>query len=227
MSNTLTKFDFKGNGVRIVTIDGAPWFVAADVLFAFGHGQDAHGSIMRKLDPDQSTLHRLQNAPRSQRIISESGLYKLVLRSDKPQARQFQDWVTREVLPAIRKDGGYILGEEKVRSGEMSEDELVFRAMEVMKRKIDRLAAENAAMKHELEVLSVDEYRAIHRHAYLSHAHKTMLGKAAADYCRASDIRIEKQERTFRDGLGRERVARIGVYPKAALDHAWTSIGLQ
>jgi prophage antirepressor-like protein len=51
-------------------------------------------------------------------IISESGLYKLVLRADKPEARTFQDWVTREVLPAIRKDGAYIQGEEKVRTGD-------------------------------------------------------------------------------------------------------------
>ncbi|WP_452030449.1 BRO-N domain-containing protein [Azospirillum palustre] len=47
-----------------------------------------------------------------QTLISESGLYKLVMRSDKPEARKFQDWVTRDVLPAIRKDGGYIMGEE-------------------------------------------------------------------------------------------------------------------
>lgn len=44
-------------------------------------------------------------------LISESGLYKLIMRSDKPQARDFQDWVTRVVLPAIRKDGAYIMGE--------------------------------------------------------------------------------------------------------------------
>jgi|GEM_PF-6970342 Prophage antirepressor len=50
-------------------------------------------------------------------IISESGLYKLVMRSDKPEAREFQDWVTREVLPAIRKDGMYVAGEEKVKTG--------------------------------------------------------------------------------------------------------------
>lgn len=50
-------------------------------------------------------------------IISESGLYKLVMRSDKPEAREFQDWVTREVLPAILKDGMYVAGEEKVKTG--------------------------------------------------------------------------------------------------------------
>lgn len=57
-------------------------------------------------------------------LISESGLYKLIMRSDKPEARRFQDWVTREVL-AIRKDGAYVAGEEKVKTGEMTEDELI------------------------------------------------------------------------------------------------------
>lgn len=56
-------------------------------------------------------------------VISESGLYKLVMRSDKPEAKVFQNWVTKEVLPAIRKDGGYIKGEEKLKTGEMADDE--------------------------------------------------------------------------------------------------------
>jgi len=50
-------------------------------------------------------------------LITESGLYKLIMRSDKPEARKFQDWVTREVLPAIRKDGMYVAGEEKLKTG--------------------------------------------------------------------------------------------------------------
>lgn len=49
--------------------------------------------------------------------VSESGLYRLIMRSDKPEARQFQDWVIREVLPAIRKDGMYVAGEEQVKTG--------------------------------------------------------------------------------------------------------------
>lgn len=61
-------------------------------------------------------------------LVSESGLYKLVMRSDKPEAKDFQNWV---VLPAIRKDGGYIHGEEHVVSGAMSEDDLVFKAQRV------------------------------------------------------------------------------------------------
>lgn len=61
---------------------------------------------------------KLQNTVgRANVLISESGLYKLTMRSDKPEAHQFQDWVTREVLPAIPKDGMYVAGEEKVKTG--------------------------------------------------------------------------------------------------------------
>lgn len=55
-------------------------------------------------------------------LISESGLYKLIMRSDKPEAKEFQDWVTKTVLPANRKDGVDIMGGEKVATGKMSED---------------------------------------------------------------------------------------------------------
>lgn len=53
------------------------------------------------------------------KFVSESGLYKLIMRSNKPQAKPFQNWVTQVVLPSIRKDGGYVMGEEKVVSGEI------------------------------------------------------------------------------------------------------------
>ena len=53
-------------------------------------------------------------------IVSESGLYKLILRSDKPQAKRFQDWLARDVPPAIRKDGGYVMGGEVATGGEPS-----------------------------------------------------------------------------------------------------------
>lgn len=81
------------------------------------------------------------------KLVSETGLYKFVLRSDKPEARPFQDWVTRVVLPAIRKNSAYVLGEEKVATGEMDEDELVLKAMGIMQRKLERLAQEKAALE--------------------------------------------------------------------------------
>ncbi|WP_417702493.1 Bro-N domain-containing protein [Pseudophaeobacter sp.] len=62
----------------------------------------------------------IRSTPNAAIAPPERGLYKLVMHSDKPEAKAFQDWVTREVLPAIRKDGAYVMGEEKVRSGDLS-----------------------------------------------------------------------------------------------------------
>ncbi len=124
----ITTYQFNTHNIRVVTVEGEPWFVAADVcgileLAAHKGGYEHH---LRKLDAVEKTRPPVSdtggfNGARPV-LISESGLYKLVLRSDKPQAKPFQDWVTKEVLPAIRKDGAYIAGEEKLRTGEMSED---------------------------------------------------------------------------------------------------------
>ncbi|HEX6957769.1 MAG TPA: Bro-N domain-containing protein [Ferrovibrio sp.] len=115
--------------VRVVQIEGNLWFVAADVCRALGIGVSPNGHLdvwhaTRAVASDEqmllprSTQHLVVDSaarlfePRQRhlKLISESGLYRLILRSDKPEARQFQDWVTRVVLPAIRKDGAYISG---------------------------------------------------------------------------------------------------------------------
>ena len=74
--------------------------------------------------------------------LSEAGLYKMILRSDKEVAEKFRTWLTRDVLPAIRKDGAYVMGEEKVATGEMSEDEFVLKAMGILQGKVERLRVE-------------------------------------------------------------------------------------
>lgn len=98
-------------------------------------------------------------------VVTESGLYKLVLRSDKPQAKEFQDHVAKVILPAIRKDGAYIEGEEKVKTGEMSDDEFVLKAMNILQAKVARLTEERdaarATINEHLEHVIVDEWRAL------------------------------------------------------------------
>lgn len=99
--------------IRLVKLDGNPWFVAADVCRALTITNVSNAT--RPLGPEDLTLHQVKGQRGlPMKLISESGLYKLVMRSDKPEAKAFQDWVTRVVLPAIRKDGGYVMGEEKV-----------------------------------------------------------------------------------------------------------------
>jgi prophage antirepressor-like protein len=98
----------------VVDIDGSPWFVAADVCRALGlkpHTSGGWGHHLGRLGEDEVTpiselgVNAKGHGMNHAKAITESGLYKLVLRSDKDRAKEFQDWVTRDVLPAIRKDG--------------------------------------------------------------------------------------------------------------------------
>lgn len=225
MSNvSIYKFENTAE-IRVVTNQDNPWFVASDVCEALG--LTANWNTFRHLHEDERLSLEKRACPdhvlfpgRTARIltISESGLYKLIMRSDKPEARRFQDWVTRDVLPAIRKDGAYIMGEEKVATGEMDEDTFVLKAIEILQRKIDRLKAENDAMSQELNVLTVDEYRAL-THRYFTHSQKVKLGQAAARILRAQGQEPQRQERTVRFH-GEERTVRVNLYPRAALEQA-------
>jgi len=107
--------------VRVVKIDGEPWFVAKDVANLLGFSQVPH--MLRIPDEDEKGV-RIVDTPGGRQeaaIINESGLYSIILKSRKPAAKRFKKWVTGTVLPAIRKDGAYVMGEEKVASGELEE----------------------------------------------------------------------------------------------------------
>ncbi|MBW8318680.1 MAG: hypothetical protein K0M49_01580 [Arenimonas sp.] len=123
-ANEVSLFKFKDAEVRVVRIDGQPWFAGSDVLtFLLGRSRGNGSAYLKLSESEKTKVDRINLglAPgKSMVLISESGLYKLVMRSDKPEAKDFQNWVTRVVLPAIRKDGGYIQGEEHVVSGAMS-----------------------------------------------------------------------------------------------------------
>ncbi|MFA3238350.1 phage antirepressor protein [Acinetobacter baumannii] len=110
MSN-VSVFNFNQNEVRtIVKEDGEIWFVLSDVcnVLEIGNPSDA----ARRLDNDEVTLDIIEGNHRPTNLVNESGLYSLVLTSRKPEAKQFKKWVTSDVLPSIRKNGGYISGQE-------------------------------------------------------------------------------------------------------------------
>lgn len=93
--------------LRAVTVDGEPWFVAADVAVILDLGNPRPSLAL--LDDDERGVHTLDTlgGPQSLTIISEPGLYSLILRSRKPEAKAFKRWITHSVLPAIRKTGTY------------------------------------------------------------------------------------------------------------------------
>lgn len=109
MDNKLVTFENAAFGkIRTLTIDGEPWFVAADVCKALELGNPS--MTVERLDADEKGISSIDTLGGKQRmaIINEPGLYSLVLSSRKPEAKAFKRWITHEVIPAIRKYGGYM-----------------------------------------------------------------------------------------------------------------------
>ena len=106
MSTEIQRFDFKGASLRTLTDEaGEPWFVAKDVCDILGHSNVS--MALDRLDDDERSKFNLGRQGETN-IVNEAGLYSLVLGSRKPEAHEFKRWVTHEVLPQIRKTGGYI-----------------------------------------------------------------------------------------------------------------------
>lgn len=153
--NKVTIFKYEENKlVRTMDISGEPWFVLKDVCDVLGLSTPAR--VAKRLDSDEvSQAHLIDSVGRSQEmtIISESGLYNVILRSDKPEAKPFRKWVTSVVLPSIRKNGGYIARQE-----ELSPQELMAKALLVAQKtltdrdaRINELTAQNQIMQPKAE----------------------------------------------------------------------------
>ena len=153
--NKVTIFKYEENKlVRTMNIGDEPWFVLKDVCDVLGLSTPAR--VAERLDSDEvSQAHLIDSMGRSQEmtIISESGLYNVILRSDKPEAKPFRKWVTAVVLPSIRKNGGYIAGQE-----ELSPQELMAKALLVAQKtltdrdaRIKELTAQNQIMQPKAE----------------------------------------------------------------------------
>ena len=109
-------FDFESNAVRVVQQDGQPWFIARDVCNALGINNSR--MAISALDKDEiDGVSITDTIGRQQEInaINQSGLYALILKSRKPQAKKFRKWVTSEVIPSIMKTGGYAFDETDTR----------------------------------------------------------------------------------------------------------------
>ena len=141
--------------IRTSIINGEPWFVATDVCRALE--LDDTGKAVRRLDSDEGARIKIahpQNAEKTLEVIAvnESGLYNLVLGSRKPEAKEFKRWVTHEVLPTIRKTGGYVANDElfvnTYLSGADDATKLLFKGTLEVVRKMnaenDKLKLENA-----------------------------------------------------------------------------------
>ena len=104
----LQVFDYENNHIRTITRDGEPWFVGKDVAEALGYKEPTKAA-REKVDDEDRGISKIDTPFGIQEmlVINESGLYSLILSSKLPFAKKFKHWVTREVLPSIRKTGAY------------------------------------------------------------------------------------------------------------------------
>ena len=129
--------------IRTIERNGEPWFVGKDVAVALGY-KDTVNALKSHVDAEDKGGWQITTPSGKQKmaIINESGLYSLVLSSKLPDAKRFKRWVTSEVIPSIRKNGGYLAGQES-----MSDAEIMAKALLVAQKTIEHKQAQIEAMQ--------------------------------------------------------------------------------
>lgn len=235
--NKTSTFDFMGMQLRVVQMEGDLWFVTRDVCEAIELAPHVSGSFthhLKFLNKDERGVitknkhtsemcHLFNSTAGRVSVISESGLYKLVMRSDKWEARAFQDWVTKVVLPAIRKDGAYVKDEEKVATGEVSEDEFLLKAFTLLQNKVERFRRERDEALTKLNTMDVGVYAREHLKVYPSQSLSVRLGQRAVFVSEQHGHKVVKEARTLATG----RQVFVNVYELEALNKAAVMLGLR
>ena len=161
--NEIQVWNYESSEVRTVQVNGEPWFVLSDVCKVLELSTPAR--VAERLEKDEvSQTHTIDRMGREQKttIINESGLYTVILRSDKPQAKPFRKWVTSEVLPSIRKHGSYSVQSQ---FADLSPQLQVLIQMETRQKQIEARQAEQATalagleqkLQNTCEVIALDK----------------------------------------------------------------------
>ena len=144
--NELQIFNYNGNEVRTIQKDGESWWVLKDVCTVLDLGNSR--MVFDRLDEDEKGVNQIDTlgGKQNMQIVNESGLYNVILRSDKPEAKPFRKWVTSEVLPSIRKHGGY-LTPQKIEEVLLNPDTIIKLATDLKAEQEKREALESKVEK--------------------------------------------------------------------------------
>jgi len=146
-------FNFESNDIRVMKKDNENWFIAADVAKVLNF-TDAE-AMTRHLDEDEKQNLQLVGFKRGAIIINEPGLYSVILKSRKEEAREFKRWVTHEVMPSIRKHGAYMTP-ETIEKALSDPDTIIQLATTLKEERAKRMAAEVVIQKQQPKVLFAD-----------------------------------------------------------------------
>jgi prophage antirepressor-like protein len=127
--NNMQVFNFSGTEVRTIMFGTEPWWVAKDVCDVLGLSNTTEA--VRTLDDDEKSTLRITEGGPERNVISESGLYSLIMRSNKPEAKTFKRWVTHEILPTIRKHGAYVT--PVTMDNWLNDPDMMIKALEALK----------------------------------------------------------------------------------------------
>ena len=146
--NAVQVFGFESRDVRVIMKGDEPWFVAKDVCEVLGY-ENSRKAIADHIDADERGVTKCDTLGGVQElsIINESGLYALILRSHKPEAKRFRKWVTSEVLPTIRKHSAYITPEALKKA--MTDPTFAYDLLEALKTSQEKNAALTAKIQED------------------------------------------------------------------------------
>ena len=200
--SSIVPFAYGDQSIRVLNLNGEPWFVLADLTRVLGLRQfraDRLDDALIQNHPILDSMGRTQQAT----IVSEPGMYEVVIRSDKPEAVAFRRWITSEVLPAIRRTGSYSTVPA------LTEDEIVHQALQITAAKI---AALTATVEHQTARLRLVEPKAAAFDRWLSSNVDYAVGEVAKALA-AAGVPDMGRTRLFRELSGLNWIYRDG--------HSW------
>lgn len=211
-------FEFDRHEVRVVLVDGEPWWVLKDVCDVLGIGNPSEAAA--RLSDDQKGIRIVETLRGSQRAltVSEAGLYRVLFASRKPQAERFQTWVAEKVRD-LRRNGVALAGPDAERNAALLaeiDDPIIQQRLTQIQhgRRLDALEAENVRLRGLVGEIE-DGYVTVvgwanARRVQIDERSAAGVGKAAAALCRERGIRI--------GSVKSEKWGTVNTYPESVLD---------
>lgn len=193
--NEITIFNYEAKEVRTVEKNGELWFVLKDICIVLEMNNSR--MVANRLDDDEKGVSQIDTLGGKQKvaIINESGLYSVILRSDKPQAKPFRKWVTSEVLPSIRKTGSYAIKQEQANLKE-----------QMLKTREENVKVRKAQLMYKLsQEVNIPTYKAVLQ----SHITEMLTGEMLLPLPKLERMTFSAKEIGNRLGISGAKVGRL------------------